>query len=280
MRRDRPSHTAFKVASAIVMLAAKEGSDAILPLGVAAATERVLLESGRVGPRSLRLCKSPLVRRLVERLDGGLSVLDGVGLRKTFCEREVRAAISSGATQVLVLGAGYDTLCWRLAPEFLDVRFFEVDHPATAMAKARAIDAMGRPANMRMVATDLATQPLPDVLAAEGNWRADSRSVVVAEGLLYYLPAAAVLDLLRRVAECTASGSRIAFTHMESSTLVRSRWMSWGTCALRFIGEPWLWFIAPGELPRFLEGTPWRLVPVAGGKEVAGLDRFAVAERP
>lgn len=48
---------------------------------------------------------------------------------------------------------------------------------------------------------------------------------------------------------------------------------------MRFIGEPLLWFIAPGELPRFLEGTSWRLVPVAAGPAAAGLDRLAVAER-
>ena len=164
------------------------------------------------------------MRGLVERFDGGLGVLDGVGLRKAFCEREVRAAIAGGASQVLVLGAGYDTLCWRLAPELPEVRFFEVDHPATAAAKTRAVDAMGRPSNMAMIAADLGAQPLTEVLDAEGSWRADTRSVVIAEGLLYYLPAGAVLDLLHRVAECTASGSHVAFTFMEPGTLARSRW--------------------------------------------------------
>ena len=185
MRKDRPSHTAFKVASAIVMLGAAEGSDAILPPGLVRATEHLLLESGRLGPRALRFYRSPFVRGLVERFGGGLGALDGVGLRKAFCEREVRAAISGGASQVLVLGAGYDTLCWRLAPELPEVRFFEVDHPATAAAKARAVDAMGRPGNMAMIAADLGAQPLTEVLDAEGSWRADTRSVVIAEGLLY-----------------------------------------------------------------------------------------------
>ena len=279
MRRHRPSHTAFKVASAIVMLGAREGSDAILPPGLVRATERILLESGRLGPRALRLYRSPFVRGLVERFDGGLGVLDGVGLRKAFCEREVRAAIAGGASQVLVLGAGYDTLCWRLAPELPEVRFFEVDHPATAAAKTRAVDAMGRPSNMAMIAADLGAQPLTEVLDAEGSWRADTRSVVIAEGLLYYSPAAAVLDLLHRVAECTASGSRVAFTFMEPGTLARSRWMSWGAATLRLMREPWLWFIERGDLPGFLAGTPWRLAPPAGGPDAAGLDRFAVAQR-
>ena len=33
--------------------------------------------------------------------------------RKAFCERQVRDGIDAGATQILVLGAGYDTLGWR-----------------------------------------------------------------------------------------------------------------------------------------------------------------------
>ncbi len=63
--------------------------------------------------------------------------------RKAFCERQVRDGIGAGATQILVLGAGYDTMGWRLAPEFFGVNFFEIDHPATACLKARGIKAMG-----------------------------------------------------------------------------------------------------------------------------------------
>lgn len=55
--------------------------------------------------------------------------------RKAFCERQVREGIGAGASQVLVLGAGYDTMGWRLAPEFSGVSFFEIDHPATARLK-------------------------------------------------------------------------------------------------------------------------------------------------
>jgi hypothetical protein len=51
--------------------------------------------------------------------------------RKAFCERQVKDGIDGGATQILVLGAGYDTMGWRLAPEFSGVNFFEIDHPAT-----------------------------------------------------------------------------------------------------------------------------------------------------
>ena len=36
--------------------------------------------------------------------------------RKAFCELQVRKGIGAGAIQILVLGAGYDTMGGRLAP--------------------------------------------------------------------------------------------------------------------------------------------------------------------
>ena len=39
-------------------------------------------------------------------------------------------AIAGGATQLVILGAGYDGRAWRM-PELADVKVFEVDHPDT-----------------------------------------------------------------------------------------------------------------------------------------------------
>jgi O-methyltransferase involved in polyketide biosynthesis len=53
--------------------------------------------------------------------------------QKAFCEHQVREGIGSGATQILVLGACYDTMGWRLAPEFTGVSFFEIYHSSTLL---------------------------------------------------------------------------------------------------------------------------------------------------
>ena len=197
-----------------------------------------------------------------------------MALRKALCDREVRAAIDDGATQVLVLGASYDTLCWRLAAEYPAVRFVELDHPATSAPKQRAIEAMERPANMTLVAADLGATGLHDVLAQVDTWRAGDRSIVVAEGLLYYLNATDVVELFRHIAACTGDGSRIAFSYMVPGGPGTGRW---ATLGLRLIGEPWLWFVTPDMLPAFLRPTGWRLRPLAAGSGRAGLDRLAVA---
>ncbi|MCI5137389.1 MAG: hypothetical protein D3922_03000, partial [Candidatus Electrothrix sp. AR1] len=72
--------------------------------------------------------------------------------RKAFCEHQVRDSTSRGAIQVLVLGAGYDTLCYRLAPEFPSVRFFEIDHPATSSLKQKGIKKLGASENLHLIA--------------------------------------------------------------------------------------------------------------------------------
>ena len=55
MKQGRPSQTAFKVASNLITLGTKDGADAILPPGLVEATERVLVETGQLTPRMLRV---------------------------------------------------------------------------------------------------------------------------------------------------------------------------------------------------------------------------------
>ena len=53
--------------------------------------------------------------------------------------------------------------------------------------------------------------PLEDALAAVPAWDATSSSVVVIEGLLFFLPAAAVDALFTAVHAMTGPGSRVVF---------------------------------------------------------------------
>ncbi len=284
MKHGRPSHTAFKVASNLITLGTKDGADAVLPPGLVEATERVLLEAGQLGPRTLRIFRSRWLLWVYELADRMLpGTFEGMGHRKMFCEREVRAAIKAGATQVLVLGAGYDTLCWRLASEYHDLRFFEIEHPATSIVKVRAIEAMGRPANMAMIAENLAETSLRTVLTAAGDgWQLDARSVVVAEGLLMYLAEDDVRTLFETLVACTGPESRLVFTHFEPGDDGRpnmGRWTRLSRVSLRLVGEPLLWSVHRDGVAGFLAKLGWRRVAATGGPEGAGVERFAVVAR-
>ena len=55
---------------------------------------------------------------------------DMMALRTAAIDAAIRDAIAGGATQLVILGAGYDGRAWRM-PELAGVKVFEVDHPAT-----------------------------------------------------------------------------------------------------------------------------------------------------
>ena len=87
---------------------------------------------------------------------------------------------------------------------------------------------------MTLAAVDLGTAVLPDVMTCAAGWQATARSVIVAEGLLYYLPAAGVIDVLRQVAACAAAGSRFVFTYFEPAMAAGLAW--WAAAGLARIG--------------------------------------------
>jgi methyltransferase (TIGR00027 family) len=203
--------------------------------------------------------------------------------RKAFCERQVREGIGEDASQILVLGAGYDTMGWRLAPEFPGVNFFEIDHPATARFKARGIEAMGQRDNLLLIAEDLGGRKLEDVLKTNELWDQSARTVIVAEGLVMYLPPEAVRDLFYQCAVVAGVGSRMAFSYIPSGADGRpdvGRWTGLLLWLQKVVGEPWTWSIRPEELGPFLEKAGWTNAPaLAGTTRKHGVEFYAVATK-
>ena len=225
----------------------------LLPSGAAELAERLLIETGAMKPWMQRFYASPRNRAGIERFAErfGPGQLARMALRKRFMDDEIRAALAAGATQVLVVGAGYDTACMRLAAEFEDRLFVEIDHPATHESKRAGVEALGamRP-NLRLLSADLGETTLVEALATldqaageadlgpersegvgtragaaehdpsrarrrEGNpWDAEARSIVIAEGLLMYLEREDVVRFFAALHELTGPGSRVAFTYM------------------------------------------------------------------
>ncbi|MEZ4587504.1 MAG: class I SAM-dependent methyltransferase [Gemmatimonadales bacterium] len=100
------------------------------------------------------------LRRQAERsLPGGVLHM---ATRKAWIEREVRRAIAGGATQVVVIGAGFDSLAYRLHRERGDVAWWEVDRPATQRVKLAGLDRAGAPSpTLGFVAADLGRSRSP-----------------------------------------------------------------------------------------------------------------------
>lgn len=277
LKQGRISQTALKVAISLVTLSVKDDWAQRLPPGMVEMIERLLMASGSpgYGPRLMRMSRRPWMIRIYEVQDHilGHGLFEGFGHRKIFAQQQVEAAIEQGARQVLVVGAGFDTLCLRLAPQHPHVRFFEVDHPATSAAKAKGIALEGRPTNMIQIAADLGERPLSKVLSEEGCWEASLTSVLVAEGLFQYLTNEDVRGLLVEAAASTSSRSRFVFTHAIPG---HRRMLSIMT---GLIGETWKSAVRSEDLPEYVEGTGWTMISDVDTDSAHGVERFAVAER-
>lgn len=276
MKQGRISQTALKVALGLITLSVKDDWSQRLPPDLVEITERLLLASGSpgYGPGLMRMSKQRWMIRAYQFQDRMMpGQWEGFGHRKVFMNQQVEAAIEQGARQVLVLGAGFDTLCLRLAPKYPEVRFVEIDHPSTSVAKARGIEKVGQPENMIQIAADLGERSLPKVLSEDGHWDASQRSVIVAEGLFQYLTDEEVRGLLTDAAVCTSPGSRIAFSH----AIPGDRKLL--SALVRLISEPWKSEVRSEDLPSYVDGTGWAMISDVDDDAEHGVERYGVAER-
>lgn len=276
MKQGRISQTALKVALGLITLSVKDDWSQRLPPDLVEITERLLLASGSpgYGPGLMRMSKQRWMIRVYQFQDRMMpGQWEGFGHRKVFMNQQVEAAIEQGVRQVLVLGAGFDTLCLRLAPKYPEVRFVEIDHPSTSVAKARGIEKVGQPENMIQIAADLGERSLPKVLSEDGHWDASQRSVIVAEGLFQYLTDEEVRGLLTDAAVCTSPGSRIAFSH----AIPGDRKLL--SALVRLISEPWKSEVRSEDLPSYVDGTGWAMISDVDDDAEHGVERYGVAER-
>ncbi len=137
-----------------------------------------------------------------------------MAVRTAYLDEEVRhwSREEPGLHQVVILGAGLDTRAARLAHP--GVRFFEVDHPASQADKLARLDrAPGYPKEAATyVSCDFERDDFVERLAA-GGLDLSRPSVVLWEGVSYYLPEEAVRATLRKVATAFEPRSILLFDH-------------------------------------------------------------------
>jgi methyltransferase (TIGR00027 family) len=268
------SRTAVKIGNGLVAIGQNPRLAPVLPRGAAEISERLMTRTGLLKPWELSLYRKQWFRNFlsfVERhtLPGGSL---SIAVRKRFFDDEARAAIAEGATQVLVVGAGFDTLAIRLASELPEVFFVEIDHPPTHEVKRRGVEALGacRP-NLRLLGVDLAVTSLEETLVSMGGWQSRAPSVVLAEGLLMYLDESTVSSFLDSVHRSTGLGSRLIFTTLSCDDQNRV----WAgnlsflmRVSLRLMGEPWLWGIREQDLGSFVEKHGYRLESLPGNDDL------------
>lgn len=173
-------------------------------------------------------------------------------LRIRYSEDQLMEAVKAGASQYVILGAGYDTFALRHKELADQVRVFEVDHPATQDVKRqRILEANGEvPPNLTFVPVDFESDRLNEELARAG-FDQQAPAFFSWLGVTYYLTLEAIGDTLACIAAMAAPGSRLVFDYKIARQMMPEEWKTLTGKLERFVarlGEPMLSNFAPETL--------------------------------
>ena len=185
--------------------------------------------------------------------------------RTRLIDDAVREARATGAAQVAILGAGFDSRAHRLG-ELRAARVFEVDHPATQAAKRRRLaDVDG---GVVYVPVDFDRDDLAAALRAAG-FDGRARTFFLWEGVTNYLTAAAVDATLRTIACDAPAGSGLLFTYVHRGVLDGSTRFA-GTeqlaATLARTNESWTFGLDPATVGEWLAERGLALVEDLGAR--------------
>ncbi len=167
-------------------------------------------------------------------------------LRTRFIDEALERAVKNGATQVVILGAGFDTRAYRFRDLLKHCRVIEADAGPTQDYKKRRVETALRevPPNLTYSRIDFASDNLSDCLHAAGLLD-EEKTFYIWEGVCMYLPEDGVRKTLQIVASQPASGSSLVLDYTNSFGIEMAR-ANQGPIAIPAAwGEPWV-FGVPG----------------------------------
>jgi methyltransferase (TIGR00027 family) len=257
MVNNRPSRTAQSVAAHYLLLSYDPIFGKLVPKEAIQPLNWFLSEISGAARASLYLYRIPFLRsyfRWVEQ-----KVLPGfslhIALRKHWIESQVVQAITHGTTQVVVLGAGFDTLAYRLHKRYTHVNFIELDHSATQRLKRKALERHAKmEGNLHLTSADFTQHSLTEVLRFLPAFNVHLPTIYIAEGLLMYLPEVDVLSMFNQLSKLQKRACQVVGTAIEPQSNGELSIRGTGKTKIdpSKIGEPLLWGTRPVDLPASL----------------------------
>ena len=258
MKENRPSATAYLIARSTLFLSREPLLGHLIPERSVKLSEQFVHARSKIARLLDAAINSRVLRPLARALER--ATIPGIklhyALRKRYLEEIARDALRDGLRQVVVIGAGFDTLALRLHEAFSETRFFEIDHPATQSVKKRVVEKHhSSNRNLQFISLDLAHGNLQESLLSQADYQSDADTLFVAEGLLMYLAPAEIDLLLQSIRSHSGQKSKFAFTFMETqsggrigfreSSRVVDAW-------LRLRGESFKWGSTRADIGGFL----------------------------
>jgi methyltransferase (TIGR00027 family) len=197
-----------------------------------------------------------------------------IAARSRFSEDTMASCVACGVCQVVVLGAGLDTLSLRNPFIDLGVHVFEVDYAATQEWKRERMRAAGlaEPRSLIFAPIDFERESLSESLTRVG-FRLDQRAFFQWLGVVPYLTKEAVLSTLKFISGIPQAV--VVFDYAEPfENYPAERRANVIATAERAAarGEPWLSFFDPAELFGLLRSEGFIVIEDLGLPEIA--ERF------
>lgn len=270
MKENEASSTAFTVLQGLLFVAQKQEFKRLV-------TERnqqvgeAILNSSKEGQKRLAQIKSGFGRLALPILEKLLlpNISVHYALRKSYIESKVREAIELGATQVINLGAGFDTLLYRLAEKQSNLNCIEIDHPATHAVKKQALtqESMALD-NLHFLPVDFTHQTLEEELGKADFFDGNQQTVCIVEGVLMYLTTEQIYHLFKSLVSLIHTTPRhLAFTAVEPPSNHPESYGPLLKIYLKFKGEPLNWLCEENELKEFMDQSDFTLLETANGED-------------
>ena len=193
--------------------------------------------------------------------------------RARFVEDLVAEQAAGGITQLVILGAGLDTMAER-RPELGDrLRIFEVDQPGTQAWKRRRLMELGVgvPGWLQLVPIDFERgERWWDGLSTAG-FEPDLPAVVASTGVSMYLAKETTAAMLRQLAEL-APGSTLVMTFLLPADLVDEAdrpGLDASSRGARASGTPFVSFFTPVEVETMARDAGFVGTRLVSGAELA-----------
>ena len=258
MKENTASSTAYTVLQGLIYIAKCTEHRYLVPDEMVRLGEQVLLASDEGRKRLAELDKPTI------RIKTGIRefiFLPGITLhyilRKRCIEEKTREAIADGVTQVVSLGAGFDSLAYRLSCEFPDVNFIEIDHPDTQKFKESAFDqtadVRADQENLSYLSVDFTHQNIEDRLQGFAAFDGDRPTLFISEGVTMYLTEGEIAHMFQSIRNLSGAGTKFLFTALEPRESSRNNTRLALFLYLKLIGEPIKWSIEAPRLGAFLE---------------------------
>jgi methyltransferase (TIGR00027 family) len=192
-------------------------------------------------------------------------------MRTRYAEDALRAAVSQGVSQYVLIGAGFDSFALRRPAYSANLQIFEIDFPATQRLKIERIDACGiaLPDAVHFIAADLSQESVAAALT-RSQFETQRLTFFSWLGVTMYLTREANLATLRSIASCSPAGSEVVFTYLDERVFqARSETFRALEQRVAAIGEPFRSGFNPAELAANLAACGLDLVEDLSGSEAA-----------